>query len=89
MEGLQRMRQAPVEQRDRLGTGPGSGFVVRSHRHYAPPAARDFDEVATGVGEWVERFADNGERARSRPAHTPAKVPKWECPNRRREGSDP
>ena len=56
----------------------------RDERNTRPaPARRPLATVSMrvarrGWGEWVERFADNGERARSRPTHTPAKVTKWQ-----------
>ena len=59
---------------------PGVTALGRDERSTRPgtaprPLATVSRRVARrGWGGWVERFADNGERARSRPTHTPAKV---------------
>jgi hypothetical protein len=59
---------------------PGVAALGRDERSARPGAAcRPLATVSTrvarrGWGEWVERFADNGERARSRPTHSPAKL---------------
>ena len=75
-------------------TGPGPSVcprvaaLGRDERSTRPaPAPRPLATVSMrvarrGWGEWVERFADNGERARSRPTHTPAKVAEWHNPTR-------
>ncbi len=65
--------------------GGWPGWAQHAPRPLATPVDRRVAAWGTTRwGEWVERFADTGGRARSRPTHTPAKVPKCECPNRRK-----
>ncbi len=61
--------------------GGWPGWAQYAPRPFTAPVGRRVAAWgATGWGEWVERFADTGERARSWPTNTPAKVAKSQRP---------